>query len=177
MVTDSETGAMKLSTCVLHLKCVCVRPPPPPRALWLNPQTRGARAPSLPPTHHTHAHTTHNSHRTSTSVFLKRGEDAVVARVEARLARHAHLPASHGEPFEVLHYARGQQNWAHYDAFTDDGNVQFGGNVRLFFCACACVRGGCCVFFARARNNRVNTAPHTPKQTALRDGAAVPVGR
>lgn len=43
--------------------------------------------------------------RTSSGYFLpRRGLDAVVARLEARIARWAQVPVGHGEPFHLLRY-------------------------------------------------------------------------
>lgn len=42
--------------------------------------------------------------RTSTGMFLNRAEDEVVGRIEARIAKHTAIPATHGEGLQILHY-------------------------------------------------------------------------
>ncbi|KAL6752510.1 hypothetical protein V8C86DRAFT_2753249 [Haematococcus lacustris] len=56
--------------------------------------------------------------RTSWSASI--GSDEVVAGIEQRIARWTHLPASHGEPIEVLRYINNQKYEAHWDYFFGD---------------------------------------------------------
>ena len=58
-----------------------------------------------------------NQARTSQGMFFERGENPVVARVEARLARLARWPVEHGEGLQVLRYQRGNEYQPHYDYF------------------------------------------------------------
>lgn len=58
-----------------------------------------------------------NADRTSDGMFFKRGESAVVARVEARIARLLNWPVLHGEGLQVLHYLPGAEYKPHYDYF------------------------------------------------------------
>ena len=60
-------------------------------------------------------------------MFLQRGQDAVVAAIEARIAAHTHIPATHGEGLQVLHYAPGEQYEPHFDSFHEDFNQRNGG--------------------------------------------------
>lgn len=55
--------------------------------------------------------------RTSLGTFLPRGVNEVVARVEQRLSRLCHWPASKGERLQVLNYPPGAQYKPHYDYF------------------------------------------------------------
>jgi prolyl 4-hydroxylase len=55
--------------------------------------------------------------RTSSGTFLARGVNEVVARVEQRLSRLCHWPASRGERLQVLNYPPGAQYKPHYDYF------------------------------------------------------------
>lgn len=60
--------------------------------------------------------------RTSTGTFLKPGHDAVVARIERRLALLTHLPPDNGEALQILHYTGGAKYEPHLDAFADAVN-------------------------------------------------------
>jgi prolyl 4-hydroxylase len=55
--------------------------------------------------------------RTSTSVMLKREQDAVVKRIEQRAAEAAGVPLDHLEPLQVVRYEPGQKFAAHHDYF------------------------------------------------------------
>lgn len=58
-----------------------------------------------------------NPDRTSNGMFFRRGENDLVSRVEARLARLTRWPVSHGEGIQVLHYGPGAEYKPHYDYF------------------------------------------------------------
>ena len=58
-----------------------------------------------------------NADRTSQGMFFRRGENEVVTRVEARIARLLQWPVEHGEGLQVLHYQPGAQYKPHYDYF------------------------------------------------------------
>ncbi len=60
--------------------------------------------------------------RTSSGMFLLRGEDDVVASIERRIASWTHVPESHGEGFQVLRYEFGQEYRPHFDYFQDEFN-------------------------------------------------------
>ena len=53
--------------------------------------------------------------RTSRGMFFERGENPVVQRLEARLARLVNWPVDHGEGLQVLHYREGAEYKPHYD--------------------------------------------------------------
>ena len=55
--------------------------------------------------------------RTSQGMFFARGENAVVARIEARIATLLGWPADHGEGLQILRYPPGAQYRPHYDYF------------------------------------------------------------
>lgn len=55
--------------------------------------------------------------RTSSGMFLMRGEDEVVESIERRIAAWTHVPESHGEGLQVLRYERGQEYRPHFDYF------------------------------------------------------------
>ena len=42
--------------------------------------------------------------RTSSGMFLNRGEDDIVDRIEARIAKHTAIPKENGEGLQILHY-------------------------------------------------------------------------
>jgi prolyl 4-hydroxylase len=58
-----------------------------------------------------------NTARTSEGMFFDRGENAVCARVEARLAALLDWPVERGEGLQVLRYGVGAEYKPHYDYF------------------------------------------------------------
>ena len=58
-----------------------------------------------------------NQARTSDGMFFERGENAVVARLEQRIARLVNWPVQNGEGLQVLHYRPGAEYKPHYDYF------------------------------------------------------------
>lgn len=58
-----------------------------------------------------------NVDRTSDGMFFERGENELVQRVEARIARLLNWPLDHGEGLQILRYAPGAQYRPHYDYF------------------------------------------------------------
>jgi prolyl 4-hydroxylase len=65
--------------------------------------------------------------RTSKGHFLRRAQDAVVSRVERRIAAWSKLPPDHGETLHILEYSKTEQYRPHFDTFTDAVNVKRGG--------------------------------------------------
>ena len=55
--------------------------------------------------------------RTSQGMFFERTENALVQRIEKRIARLLNWPARNGEGLQVLHYSQGEQYRPHYDYF------------------------------------------------------------
>jgi len=58
--------------------------------------------------------------RTSRGMFFERGENPVVERLAARLARLVSWPVDHSEGLQVLHYREGAEYKPHYDYFDPD---------------------------------------------------------
>ncbi|UUZ71610.1 2OG-Fe(II) oxygenase [Polaromonas sp. P1(28)-8] len=58
-----------------------------------------------------------NRDRTSQGMFFARGENPLVQRVEARIARLVGWPVDRGEGLQVLRYRQGAQYKPHYDYF------------------------------------------------------------
>lgn len=58
-----------------------------------------------------------NADRTSQGMFFRRGENEVVTRVEARIARVLQWPVENGEGLQILHYQPGAEYKPHYDYF------------------------------------------------------------
>jgi len=58
-----------------------------------------------------------NQDRTSDGMFFERGENEIVRRVEARIARLLNWPVEFGEGLQVLRYRPGAQYRPHYDYF------------------------------------------------------------
>jgi prolyl 4-hydroxylase len=55
--------------------------------------------------------------RRSEGAHFSYGENAIVARIEARVAALTGLPVSHGEPLQLLHYPAGGEYEPHHDYF------------------------------------------------------------
>nr|WP_315186688.1 2OG-Fe(II) oxygenase [uncultured Albidiferax sp.] len=55
--------------------------------------------------------------RTSDGMFFQRGENPLIQRIEARIARLLHWPEANGEGLQVLQYQPGAQYKPHYDYF------------------------------------------------------------
>ena len=58
-----------------------------------------------------------NADRTSRGMFFQRGENELVRRIEARVARLLNWPEENGEGLQVLHYLPGAEYKPHYDYF------------------------------------------------------------
>ncbi|MEZ5607243.1 MAG: 2OG-Fe(II) oxygenase [Burkholderiaceae bacterium] len=58
-----------------------------------------------------------NADRTSQGMFFARGEDALVRRIEQRIARLVRWPVERGEGLQVLRYVPGTEYKPHYDYF------------------------------------------------------------
>lgn len=58
-----------------------------------------------------------NAARTSSGMFFQRGENPLVTRIEARIARLLEWPVENGEGIQVLHYRPGAEYRPHYDYF------------------------------------------------------------
>lgn len=58
-----------------------------------------------------------NEDRTSNGMFFARGENEIVSRIEARLARLLNWPLENGEGLQVLQYRPGAEYKPHYDYF------------------------------------------------------------
>jgi prolyl 4-hydroxylase len=58
-----------------------------------------------------------NADRTSSGMFFQRGENELIRRIEARIARLLNWPEENGEGLQVLHYQPGTEYKPHYDYF------------------------------------------------------------
>ena len=58
-----------------------------------------------------------NDDRTSRGMFFTQGENELISRIEARIARLVHWPVQNGEGLQVLHYPPGAEYKPHYDYF------------------------------------------------------------
>jgi prolyl 4-hydroxylase len=56
-------------------------------------------------------------HRTSSGTHFARGENALVQRIERRIAELVQHPVEHGEPLQILHYQPGGEYKPHFDYF------------------------------------------------------------
>ncbi|KAK8571230.1 hypothetical protein V6N13_103359 [Hibiscus sabdariffa] len=65
--------------------------------------------------------------RTSSGMFLRRGQDKIVSDIEKRISEYSFMPVEHGEGLQVLHYEVGQKYDPHFDYFLDTINIRKGG--------------------------------------------------
>jgi prolyl 4-hydroxylase len=61
-----------------------------------------------------------NQDRTSYGMFFQRGENELVRRIEARIARVVNWPEENGEGLQILQYGPGTEYKPHYDYFDPD---------------------------------------------------------
>ena len=61
-----------------------------------------------------------NNDRTSQGMFFTRGENPLIDRIEARIARILNWPAENGEGLQILRYGAGAEYKPHYDYFDPD---------------------------------------------------------
>ncbi|GJP35710.1 hypothetical protein CLOM_g9241 [Closterium sp. NIES-68] len=66
--------------------------------------------------------------RTSSGMFMEKGEDEVIKRIEERIAVWTFLPLANQESLQVLRYGVGQKYDAHHDYFDDPKHLQRGGH-------------------------------------------------
>lgn len=131
--------------------------------------------------------------RTSRGAMMQRGETALIARIEARLAALTAWPVDRGEGLQLLHYEKGNEYKPHFDWFDPDkpgprrhleqggqrlatiimylSNVEQGGATSFPKLGLQVQpRKGCAVFFA-------NTDPYgIPDQQTLHGGEPVEKG-
>jgi prolyl 4-hydroxylase len=58
-----------------------------------------------------------NADRTSNGMFFQRGENELVRRIEARIAKLVNWPEENGEGLQILQYGPGAEYKPHYDYF------------------------------------------------------------
>ncbi|KAH7421160.1 hypothetical protein KP509_13G043000 [Ceratopteris richardii] len=66
--------------------------------------------------------------RTSSGMFINKGHDEIITRIEERIATWTFLPKENGEAIQVLRYQLGEKYEAHYDFFHDQKNQALGGH-------------------------------------------------
>nr|ABI79328.1 prolyl 4-hydroxylase [Dianthus caryophyllus] len=66
--------------------------------------------------------------RTSSGAFISKAKDAIVQRIEEKLATWTFLPIENGEDIQVLRYEEGQKYENHFDFFSDKVNIARGGH-------------------------------------------------
>lgn len=86
--------------------------------------------------------------RTSSGMFIARGQDAIVNRIEERIATWSFIPKEHGEALQVLRYQNGEKYEPHFDFFHDKENQALGGHriATVLMYLSNVVRGGETVF-------------------------------
>mmetsp|Transcript_25392 Transcript_25392/g.83994 ORF Transcript_25392/g.83994 Transcript_25392/m.83994 type:complete len:499 (+) Transcript_25392:200-1696(+) len=102
------------------------------------------------------------SARTSSTAWLSKTADPLVAKIRTRVAELVKLPMELAEDMQVLHYSKNQHYWAHHDFFdpniyrgfvTSPGQNRF---ITVFFYLSDVEEGGETVFpFANGDDRRV----------------------
>ncbi|XP_057533298.1 probable prolyl 4-hydroxylase 3 [Amaranthus tricolor] len=92
--------------------------------------------------------------RTSSGMFLRRGQDKIIRDIEKRIADFTFIPVEHGEGLQILHYEEGQKYEPHYDYFLDEFNTKNGGQrtATVLMYLSDVEEGGETVFPASRRN-------------------------
>jgi prolyl 4-hydroxylase len=76
--------------------------------------------------------------RRSDGCHYERGENALVQRIESRLAALTGIPVEQGEPLQILHYNQGGEYLAHHDYFdhllTPEAHAAERGGQRIATC-------------------------------------------
>lgn len=66
--------------------------------------------------------------RTSSGMFLMKGQDDIISRIEDKIATWTFLPKENGEAIQVLRYQDGEKYEPHFDYFHDKNNQALGGH-------------------------------------------------
>ncbi|ERN07494.1 hypothetical protein AMTRI_Chr12g275520 [Amborella trichopoda] len=114
--------------------------------------------------------------RTSSGMFIRKGKDPIVARIEDKIAAWTFLPKENGEDLQVLRYEHGQKYDAHHDYFSDKVNIARGGHrlatVLMYLSDVA--KGGETVFpQAEIKERRKNHVVDETLSECGRQGVAV----
>lgn len=65
--------------------------------------------------------------RTSSGMFIEKGDNPIISRIEKRISLWTLLPVENQEAMQVLRYTRGQKYVPHHDFFPDPPEKQQGG--------------------------------------------------
>lgn len=86
--------------------------------------------------------------RTSSGMFINKGHDEIVNRIEERIATWTFLPKENGEALQVLRYEHGEKYEPHFDFFHDKNNQALGGHrvATVLMYLSNVVRGGETIF-------------------------------
>jgi len=110
--------------------------------------------------------------RTSSGMFIPKGKDAIISRIEDKIAAWTFLPKENGEDMQVLRYEHGEKYDPHFDFFQDKINIVRGGHrvatVLMYLTDVA--KGGETVFPSAEEDTRRRTS-HIIKDDTLSDCA------
>lgn len=86
--------------------------------------------------------------RTSSGMFINKGQDEVIKAIEERIADWTFLPVENGEALQVLRYEHGEKYEPHFDYFHDKTNQALGGHrvATVLMYLSNVVKGGETVF-------------------------------
>lgn len=116
--------------------------------------------------------------RTSSGMFIPKGKDAIITRIEDKLAAWTFLPKENGEDTQVLKYKHGQKYDPHFDFFQDKVNIVRGGHrTATVIMYLSDVGGGGETVFPSAEvdsRRRINTKDDTLSDCAKKGVAVKP---
>uniref|UniRef100_A0ACD5TU47 Uncharacterized protein n=1 Tax=Avena sativa TaxID=4498 RepID=A0ACD5TU47_AVESA len=114
--------------------------------------------------------------RTSSGMFLPKNQDAVVARIEERIAAWTLLPLENGEAMQILRYEGGQRYEPHVDYIRGRGHRSRGGHrVATVIMYLSDVKMGGETVFPNADGELVQRKDDTWSECARRGYAVKPV--
>ncbi|GMI78564.1 hypothetical protein like AT1G20270 [Hibiscus trionum] len=91
--------------------------------------------------------------RTSSGMFLRRGQDKIISDIEKRIAEYTFMPVEHGVGLQVLHYEVGQKYDPHFDYFLDSFNIRKGQRMATMLMYLSDVEEGGETVFPSAEGN------------------------
>ena len=167
-VAASGTGSVPL----LVLSCLVLQAwgrPPSFRAL-ASPHAAHASGRTLQLPSPTPPHPTPPPEPRSSGTFLAKGQDSIVARIEARVSAATHLPVSHAETLQILRCGSGHWAACLLGVTSLAGGVSVAGGVCDYAAGSSCVAALC----ASAPACPTPLAPASPRSSAqLRAGARI----
>uniref|UniRef100_A0A0E0M996 procollagen-proline 4-dioxygenase n=1 Tax=Oryza punctata TaxID=4537 RepID=A0A0E0M996_ORYPU len=110
--------------------------------------------------------------RTSSGMFLARGQDKIIRTIEKRISDYSFIPVENGEGLQVLHYEVGQKYEPHFDYFHDEFNTKNGGQ-RIATLLISDVEEGGETIFPASKANSSSSPSYNELSECAKKGLAV----